>query len=802
MKKSIKRFFELFSDKFWRAKQKYPQYFRTLPIDEGAILLESEHGKKLDGNIFYILRELACGEDYQGYRIYLSSLGRNMKRFRRILNGHGIHGVNIVMLASEEYFKLLASAKYLVNDTSFGPYFVKKEGQVYLNTWHGTPIKCLGRSDRAEPHRLGNIQRNFILSDYLLCPNEYTENILTQDYMLKNLASGKILLSGYPRNDIFFDKEARMRVRSELSLGDTRVYAYMPTYRGSLSASKKERHGVYLSYHLFEIDRALRGGEIMYVKLHPLARECVCFENFKRVRPFPERYELYELLNAVDLLISDYSSVVFDFALTGRKIILFSYDEREYTAERGVYVKPSDLPFAVVGSVGNLIREMRSESKPDTVEFIKEFCPYDSSSSAKNAVRALLFNEGRLRDFGSNGKENVLIFAGNLAKNGITASLLSLLSQLDLTKRNYFVAFRSEAVGGNLDAVRAIPEGVGYLAFSGDINLSLRERFIRLLFKKKIISAKLYIRLCKRAISDGLLQLAGGKKFDILIQFGGYESERILLFSLHSGKRIIFVHNDMAGEIKVKKNQRGDVLRFAYREYDRVAVVTEDLIEPTARISGRRDNITVVRNTLNTERILALSEEEIRRAHYAECSLSHRELTSLLDSDNKKFINVARFSPEKGQKRLVRAFCRYLEEEPNSLLFIIGGYSVGDYLFELKTEIEALGLKKRVIFIRKAKNPYAIIKKCDYFILSSFYEGFGLVLAEADILGLSVVSTDVIGPRNFMLKHGGTLVPNSEDGILEGLRMLGENRVKPLSIDYDEYNERAIGEFEELLGGE
>ena len=92
--------------------------------------------------------------------------------------------------------------------------------------------------------------------------------------------------------------------------------------------------------------------------------------------------------------------------------------------------------------------------------------------------------------------------------------------------------------------------------------------------------------------------------------------------------------------------------------------------------------------------------------------------------------------------------------------------------------------------------------KHDCFILSSFYEGFGLVLAEADILGLSVVSTDVIGPRNFMLKHGGTLVPDSEDGILEGLRMLGENRVKPLNIDYDEYNERAIGEFEELLGGE
>ncbi len=799
--KGIKRIYRLMSDEFWRAKQRYPAYRRTLPLDERAILLESEHGKKLNGNIFYLIKELSR-EEYRGYSIYLSSLGRNMRRFDRFLKNHGIRGVNIVMLASDEYFRLLASAKYLVNDTSFGPYFMKKEGQVYLNTWHGTPIKCLGRSDHAECHRLGNIQRNFILSDYLLCQNEYTRDILVRDYMLKNLASGKILLSGYPRNDVFFDESVRLRVRSELSLDSVRVYAYMPTYRGSLSREKKARHGTYLAYHLYEIDRALSSGEIMYVKLHPLSRESVNFGEFRRVRPFPEKYELYELLTAADLLISDYSSVIFDFALTGRKIILFNYDEREYIAERGVYIKPSELPFPIVKSVGALIKEMRLENQTDTSDFLRKFCPYDSPESSRTAIRALLFGEGRLEKIEDNGKECLLLFAGNLAKNGITASLTSLLSQLDLGQRNYFVAFRQEAVGGNLDVIRALPSEVGYIAFPGDINLSLSERFIRALFKKKIIPAELYTRLVGRALADGISQLTAGKKFDTLIQFGGYESERILLFCASPARSIIFAHNDMTSEISVKKNQRRDVLRYAYRNYDRVAVVTRDLIEPTASISGVRENIRVVRNTIAAEKIRELSHEEIKRAHYAECSVSHRELLRLLASDAKKFINVGRFSVEKGQRRLVRAFARYREENPESLLFIVGGYSVGDCLAELKSEIASLGLAGSVILIRKSKNPYAIIKSCDGFILSSYYEGFGLVLAEADILGLPVVSTDVVGPRGFMQEHGGVLTRDSEDGILDGLRLLGAGKVKPLGIDYEKYNAEAIAEFEALLGGE
>lgn len=796
----LKKLKELLFDEFERARQRYPRYYRELPINERAILLESEHGKKIDGNIFYLIKRLALGE-YGDREIYISSLGRNMRKFQKFLTSHGIYGVRVIMLASDEYFRLLASAKYLVNDTSFGPYFLKKEGQIYLNTWHGTPIKCLGRSDKRECHRLGNIQRNFIQSDYLLCQNDYTREILVRDYMLENLANGRILLSGYPRNEPFFDPEVRRRVRDDLKLGKRRVYAYMPTYRGGLSRRVNERHGVYLAYHLFELEKRLLPGEILYVKLHPLAREQVDFSRFKRIKSFPERYETYELLSAVDVLITDYSSVAFDFALTGRKILLFNYDEAEYLDERGAYVSVSSLPFEKADEISSLLEKMRDDCTPDYREVREKYCPHDSPGAAKEVLDALFFGKGRLAKISSDGRERVLIYAGNLAKNGITSSLLSLLSLANKSKRNYFVAFRSEAVGASLDVIRSLPKEVGYLPFPAEICLPLRDKLLRLLFKKKIIPADVYAALSGEALGFGLNQLTVGLDFDALIQFGGYESEMILLFSTFDGNNIIFVHNDMTREISLKKNQRRDVLRYAYRRYRSVAVVTPDLVEPTFSISSRRDNIRVVRNTIDIDKIKGKSKEPLARSSYAECSVSHDRLLSLLESGKSRFINVARFSPEKGQKELVSAFAKFKSKNPNSLLLIVGGYSVGGCLGELKAHISELGLSESVILIRRMKNPYALLARCDFFILSSHYEGFGLVLAEADILSKPVVSTDVVGPRGFMREVGGRLVEDSERGLLSGFEMLERGEVPLLSVNFEALNAAAIKEFESLLGG-
>ena len=91
-------------------------------------------------------------------------------------------------------------------------------------------------------------------------------------------------------------------------------------------------------------------------------------------------------------------------------------------------------------------------------------------------------------------------------------------------------------------------------------------------------------------------------------------------------------------------------------------------------------------------------------------------------------------------------------------------------------------------------NPFPLLKQCDGFVLSSLHEGFGLVLAEADILGVPVVSTEIPGPTGFMKKHGGLLVENSQDGVYDGICRLYRGEVKVLGVDYEEYNRRAVAE--------
>ena len=109
-------------------------------------------------------------------------------------------------------------------------------------------------------------------------------------------------------------------------------------------------------------------------------------------------------------------------------------------------------------------------------------------------------------------------------------------------------------------------------------------------------------------------------------------------------------------------------------------------------------------------------------------------------------------------------------------------------------------LEERVVLLLNVSNPYPILKACDYFIMSSFYEGLPMTLFEADIFEKPIVSTDVRGPHGFLSKYGGTLVEDSEEGIFQGLNMLYEHQVGLLSISYPEYNSVCVEEFERLFG--
>lgn len=806
IKNSWKKIWDKWKNKYWRAKYRYIRFYDALPIDDQTILMEAEQGRTLNGNIFYIAKYLSQSPKYQNFKLYLSARGGNVRRFQKMLEFHNVENIQVLSLSSNEYFRILASAKYLITDTSFLPFFVKKEGQVYLNTWHGTPLKCLGKNIQTGPHGIGNGQRNFVCSDFLLFPNEYTMKHIIEDYMLENISQSKCVLAGYPRNEVFFDDESRARLQEEFELLDKRVYAYMPTFRGGVSTGTTPKSDAYMMYYLCELDKQLSEDEVLYVNLHPIVMKSgVDFQQFQHIRKFPEDYETYEFLNVADVLVTDYSSVFFDFACTGRKIVLFPYDKEDYLADRGMYFSMDDLPFPQVRDEKELLCELRTEKQYDDREFLRTFSPYEGTSTTQRLCDHVILGEDtglRMEKMPNNGKENVLLYVGNLAGNGITASMMALLDTIDREKRNYYITFVTEYVQPYYKTLFTLPEGVSFYPTTGDLNLTVANRIVRKLFKWRIISTSLYAKLLGKRIRQDYERSFGCAKFDTVIQFNGYEQEIILRFSTAPCRKAIFVHSDMLAEIKIRGNQRKDVLRYAYRNYDKVAVVTEGMRWPTDKIAGKKANVCVVKNAIAYKEILRKAEEEIALDTFTKCSVEPEAFLELMASPCTKLISVGRFSPEKGHKRLVDAFYRQWQETPEIKLIIMGGSSYGDEYERLLEYVLSLGLEEAVILLCRVSNPYPIVKACDYFVLSSFYEGFGLVLAEADILGKPVVSTDISGPRDFMLEHGGTLVENSEEGLYQGIKLLCQGKVKPMNVDYEAYNQEVIREFEQLLADE
>ncbi len=784
-------------------KLRYTKYYKKLKIDEKAILLESQHGTEISGNMFYLIKELTTNEEYASYDVYLSCSAGYKAKIEDILNEYNIKGVNTVVLSTDKYMRLLASAKYLFNDNTFLPFFIKKEGQVYLNTWHGTPLKTLGKGIKNAMHGIGNAQKNFIAADYLLYPNTYTMEHMVEDYMLENVALGKALLAGYPRNTAFFNKNRGQEIIKKLGLQGKRVYAYMPTWRGSVG-NIDAKANAYFQYYLYELDKILGDDEIVYLNLHPIAKKDVDFDTFKHIRNFPAEYETYDFLNCAECLVTDYSSVFYDYAVTGKKIILFTFDEEDYFADRGVYKPLSELPFTKVKTVEDLLGAMRSPKDYDDKDFLQEYCTYDCPEATKAILDLAI--KGKKSEFvkeveiPKNGKKNVLMYLGDLDQNGITTAGVNLLNNIDTSEYNYYVSFPADKAKFHQDTIAKLPEGVNYIPVQGFFNLGIIKRKMWLSYNKRKFPFAIMMASLKKEWQYEIDRIYGGAPFDTAIQFNGYENKMILLYSQFNCNTAIYVHSDMVKERELKGNQRKGVLKYAYKHYDNVVLVTEDIEKSTASFVNKTDNFKIAHNIIAYDEIVRKGNGEVKfDAGVTQSNKTVDEVKKILDSDAKVIISVGRFSPEKDHKRMIDCFNKVWQENNNTYFIIIGGIQRDGIYDDLCKYVKTLPCKNNVVLILSMTNPLPIVKKCDGFILASHYEGFGLVLVEADILGLPVVSTDITGPRTFMQKNNGTLVENTAEGVEKGFKMLIDGKVSLLTSDYKEYNENAIKEFKAII---
>lgn len=793
------------------SKARYFWYRDHCGIKEKTILLESVQGAYPLDNVAAVLKELTGNSRYNDYTVWLAG-GRGLeeKRMAYLKEQKLERRVKIITVGTLQYYKVLATAGYLMTEDSFIHYFTKRQGQVLLNTWHGTPLMTLGKKKALDVALIGNEQKGFFDADYLLCPNEFTKQCFLEDYMLENFGTAKLLMGGYPRNGVFFREQVRERVRTEYNLEKLQVIAYLPTWRKNTPEENQKTRAVQMQEYFSAWDAALTDSQVVYVKQHPINELKLDFSECRHIKPFPENCSVYEFLAATDMLVTDYSSVMFDYLLTGRKIILFAHDEELFKQTRGLHMELSELAFPKVTTVEELVKEINAPKQYDDRAMLAGFCPYDRENSTKELCGRWIFGETSKelpeQDIPYNGKKNVLIYMGGFEKNGLTTAGVNLLNNLDREKNNYAVIYCFNSLKSRQESINVLPEDVARIGFYHFRALTFAEQLPYMLWRGvRSLPYSFVAKVMKKLSVRGAARLMGGCRVDTVVQFTGYNDEMIGIVEQMPCNRIIYVHNDMEQEIKHRANANKGLLSHAYKAYDHVAVVTEDVMPPAKRIAecnkekgAKEAHIIWCKNVIDHNRIRVMGKEELKFDETTVINHPEEALLEALHSEKKVFVSVGRFSVEKGHERLIQAFEMLHREQPDTCLVIIGGH--GNLWNRTLKQVEESSCPEDIFLVRFMSNPYPLVKQCDYFVLSSLYEGFGLVLVEADVLGIPCYSTDIVGPRRFMKKYGGVLVEDSRQGILDGMHLCLEGKVpEQLSIDYDVYNREAIEQFESII---
>lgn len=524
----------------------YLKYYQE-PIDESLILLEAGQGKNINGNMFAILREIWENPRWRGLKTAFVVTRGTLEAARERFAFYHMEP-ELVVRNSERYCRLLATARYLLTDNSFPPFFLKREGQIYLNTWHGTPLKTLGKSDIANATSMANLQKNYLMSDYALFPNEFTRDVFMKDYMLENLYRGQVVLCDYPRNSIFLNTEYAVSLRKTLGLEGKQLIAYMPTWRGANRKAEISRQKQILEEYFSCIDQLLEDDQIFYVNLHFLVGNTMDFQEYAHIRPFPPEYETYDFLSVCDMLVTDYSSVFFDFAVTGRKIILFPYDLEEYMENRGTYFPIQKLPFPIVYDGEALAAEIgRRDQIPDRKEFLDTYCAYRDPRVPERILE--LLTEGRsgavkLEKGPHNGKELLLFYGGKLADPHLNRYILEELERLAADgEKNVVLAFTGNFSPRIVELLQQLPEGVNFLNLVSEYNFPRRDRLqAALALRVRQFQRRADRRLLPDYEREGR-RLFSGIRPDKTVNFSGLPNYMYKILATLPGEKEAHIHS-------------------------------------------------------------------------------------------------------------------------------------------------------------------------------------------------------------------------------------------------------------------
>lgn len=389
----VRRASQTFYRRFRRSRFYFPfarRFYlmaRLLPVKSNWVVFESGLGKQYGDSPKAIYREL-------------TRLRPDMRKtwFYRGRISDVDDATEIVPRLSLRYYYALARAQYWVNNQSFPHYIRRRKQQFFVQTWHGTPLKRMARDideihgrDRGYLGRALTAARQWSL---LVSPNAYTSAVMESAFDYQ----GKVLEVGYPRNDALHGVSAtslRQRVRRALGIADDkRIVLLAPTFRDRNLGQEGLSPVVQFGFEQWLAQAP--EDTVLLLRRHVLDKGIVPIPDHqgRRILDVTSYPDIQDLLVVADVLVTDYSSVYFDYLNLQRPIVFFAPDLDDYRdVLRGFYLDyERDLP-GPIAQTSQRARELVVEALEqgslegyDLEEFADRYCPLDDGAAAKRVV--------------------------------------------------------------------------------------------------------------------------------------------------------------------------------------------------------------------------------------------------------------------------------------------------------------------------------------------------------------------------------------------------------------------------------
>lgn len=800
-----------------RRRARYTRYCRMLPIQKNVILYQTL-GEQIICNPYAMFQEMENNPQFCDYQ-HIWVISDFDVLHQRIQELSAYKNVRFVRSMSRDYLKALATSRYLVSNCTFPDFFTKRDGQVYINAWHGIPLKKMGYDIPEGDISSMNIVRNFLQVDYLITACPALTEMYTRAYKMDGIFPGKIIDAGYPRLDTLVRTDrnqilARLKKTGLRIEPDKKIILYAPTWKQDY----RNVPAVLEEYRTIKqrIEEALPQYQVL-VKVH----QYVFREMVKNKIPgadfiIPGTCDANEVLPLADVLLGDYSSIYFDYLYLERPILFYIPDLEEYVSDRGLYRGVDTLPGPCSNDLDEIIRllsdveSVKEQYLPAIREQKECYCPGDVGNISRHVWQFILNGEDghvHVLDGLDKKKKKILISRGRMLGNGISYSLINLLSQFDYDKYDVSIAVVKPADSTEKQLIAKLDPRARVLIRVSTFNYSFWDSI-----RSKIVCAYGRTGIWKyffpqRAYSEEVRRCFGNADFDAAIDFDGYNPTFAqLVLSIPGAVHSIWQHNDMKAEQEV----RFDYLRALftlYPSFDRIVGCGKTVMEVNRDKLATQETYAkfhYAKNLLDGTRVWNLGNEDHtitcnQKPYVAyEADDNNYLLIPLYPMDGTegepvRYITIGRTSPEKNQEALIEAFRRFVEEGNNAMLYILGD---GKLKGQLQQQVRSCGMENRIILPGFVENPYEMMKRCDCFILPSLHEGQPVVILEARVLKKPIIVSDFSSVVDSLRPDGQYLIHKDVDSILDGLRAFVRGDVPvDTAFDINVYNQEALDEF-------